>query len=545
MTKNFRRKKLIILSVGIIFSFTSIRAYAEKTIDGQKDNGEATSIVSEDVTIHNIYKTLVDIKDIDTKDIESDKDKDLENENPKEDKSKEVESKEKYVDYEEVGEKSGSYYIKFDANGGYGTTKIEQKIGDRISYPEDPERDEYIFDGWYLDKKLTKEFYGSKELKEDMTVYAKWKDRKIEVKFDSKGGNKLGDIKVINGEQIRPLPKPRKRGYEFRGWYKDAKFTEKFKDNEKVEKNIKLFAKWVESVGNIEVDVEIFDSKGKRKIKKDDFIVNEKEKITRIIEDVIKGEKKSPSYYINEYEEFYSFDNVANTDTHQWNIFINKEKIEYKDLDDHELEPRDKIELIYQWNYIDKYKSMINTDLVGTYINGYSDGTFRPENNITREEIAIILHRIVDEEALRKKADWVRFHDVDEEHWAAEAIQKLTRLSVLNGYESGHFDPKGNVTRGEVAVVLARMGKLKTTNVDSFTDTKDYWGSKEVNTIAEKGWINGYEDGSFRPDENITRGELVAIVNRALGRKRVRYAINPFKDLDVSKWYHEEILKAF
>ena len=182
------------------------------------------------------------------------------------------------------------------------------------------------------------------------------------------------------------------------------------------------------------------------------------------------------------------------------------------------------------------------------YMQGYPDGEVKPEANITREEVATIIYRLLSD---AKKAEIAatdnNFSDVDSARWSNEAVSTLAKGGYINGYEDGTFKPANPITRGEFAAIIARF--VNGTAPDAgYNDTKGHWAADAVNKVVDKAWVEGYEDGSFRPDANITRAEVATIVNRML----VRYtdAQNDsqisvsFPDNHAYDWYYYAIIEA-
>lgn len=172
-------------------------------------------------------------------------------------------------------------------------------------------------------------------------------------------------------------------------------------------------------------------------------------------------------------------------------------------------------------------------DVHFNYIMGYRDGTIRPNNNISRAEVATIFFRLLTDES--RDYYWQKtndFTDVSDTYWASPAISTLTNAGILKGFTDGTFRPNEPVTRAQMATIIARFAKL-TENTMTFNDIKGHWAQEAIELAAGNGWINGYEDGSFRPDNNITRAATMAMINRVLERHVVSV-----DDLlpDMNKW---------
>ena len=160
----------------------------------------------------------------------------------------------------------------------------------------------------------------------------------------------------------------------------------------------------------------------------------------------------------------------------------------------------------------------LEKDVHFNYIMGYKDGTIRPNNNITRAEVATIFFRLLTDES--REYYWKEtndFKDIPDTYWACPAISTLTNAGILKGFEDGNFRPNEPVTRAQMAAIIARFANLSEGTV-SFTDIEGHWAQKSIELAAGNGWINGYEDGTFRPNEKITRAATMAMINRVLDR---------------------------
>lgn len=184
------------------------------------------------------------------------------------------------------------------------------------------------------------------------------------------------------------------------------------------------------------------------------------------------------------------------------------------------------------------------------YIKGYSDGTVRPNETITREEIAEILYRISNDAAFIT-AGGNKFSDVAADRWSAAAIEFMTEKGVITGYEDGSFRPSDNLTRAEFAALVSRFANLY--NGGEITKYKDVddtlWAYRSIMALTNAKLMNGYEDGSFRPENNITRAEVMTVINKILGRyPNAEYIktqkLNRFSDLNENDWYYSAVVEA-
>ena len=192
------------------------------------------------------------------------------------------------------------------------------------------------------------------------------------------------------------------------------------------------------------------------------------------------------------------------------------------------------------------------------YIVGYEDGTFRPDGDMTRAEAAAIFARMVSEEKDEKISGNHFFTDISKNAWYADYIGYLAKYDIIKGYEDGTFKPDAPVTRAEFTAMTVRYYDLFNevkypANTTKYTDvTGSYWAVKDISFATSEKWLNGYADGSFKPDTNITRAEVVTVVNRMTGRTADKEYINDnlsvlnkFTDLkNNTHWAYYDIMEA-
>ncbi|GMK39936.1 hypothetical protein PCCS19_29910 [Paenibacillus sp. CCS19] len=176
------------------------------------------------------------------------------------------------------------------------------------------------------------------------------------------------------------------------------------------------------------------------------------------------------------------------------------------------------------------------------YVNGYPDGTFRPSQAVTRAEMASILSRAAGDE---DSSEAVSFTDGASFGWAADAIANVSSLGLMTGYEDGSFQPSKAITRAEMAVIVARWLGLEGDATSSFTDTADHWSASYIALVAEAGIMTGYPDGSFKPEQYLSRAEAVTIINRILGLELTTDVSTPtWSDVPATHWAFEAIEAA-
>ena len=153
------------------------------------------------------------------------------------------------------------------------------------------------------------------------------------------------------------------------------------------------------------------------------------------------------------------------------------------------------------------------------YVVGYPDGLVYPQKNITRAEVATIFFRLLEDET--REANMTKsngYNDMKDGAWYTCAVSTLSKMGIIKGYEDGSFKPDASISRAEFAAIAARFDPDGDTTPATFSDVSSHWAKDEISIAANHGWIKGYEDGSFKPDQKITRAETMTLVNRVLKR---------------------------
>ena len=193
----------------------------------------------------------------------------------------------------------------------------------------------------------------------------------------------------------------------------------------------------------------------------------------------------------------------------------------------------------------------LNGDDHYAYIVGYPDSTVRPQNGITRAEVATIFFRLLTDETRNANSTKSNsYSDVAAGAWYNHAVSTLSAMGIVKGDSHGKFNPNAPITRAEFAAIAARFDdKANTTAVD-FSDIASHWAKNEISAAANNGWINGYTDGTFRPNNKITRAEAMMLVNRVLKRlpetaKDLHNDMIKWSDnSDTSAWYYLAVQEA-
>ena len=191
----------------------------------------------------------------------------------------------------------------------------------------------------------------------------------------------------------------------------------------------------------------------------------------------------------------------------------------------------------------------LNTQDHDAYLLGYEDGTVRPEGSITRAEVATIFFRLLTDESRDKFWSQTNdYTDVPADAWYNNAVSTLSNAGILDGYEDGTFRPDGNITRAEFATITARFLEASYDGGNRFPDIDGHWAAEYINEAANAGIVDGYPDGTFQPQQFITRAEAVTMVNRTVDRhpdadhlldNMVTWPDNP-----ESAWYYAQIQEA-
>ena len=185
------------------------------------------------------------------------------------------------------------------------------------------------------------------------------------------------------------------------------------------------------------------------------------------------------------------------------------------------------------------------------FLVGYTDGTFGPERNMTRAEVTTMFARLLTEQIEADKTYSSTFNDVPKGYWAANYIGYMQQFGIITGYSDGNFRPDAPVTRAEFAAIASRFEKL-TEGSKSFTDVPDtYWAARYINFAATRGWVTGYSDGTFKPENTITRAEVAAVTCRLLERSADQSYIRShlkelrtFSDVTESHWAYWYAMEA-
>ncbi len=185
------------------------------------------------------------------------------------------------------------------------------------------------------------------------------------------------------------------------------------------------------------------------------------------------------------------------------------------------------------------------------YMVGYPNGTFKPDGNITRAEVATIIYRLMTPETRAKfQTRTCTLSDVQSGMWFNDAVCTLVKAGVISGYPDGTFKPNANVTRAEFSAMIARMFSVSYVGNNMFEDINGHWAESYINILAKLGILKG-NNGNADPDANLTRAQAAAMCNRLVGRNSTNSSMNSCKDTittwpDVTNaaWYYADVFEA-
>ena len=435
------------------------------------------------------------------------------------------------------------FYEK-DANGDGKKDQIfvgeDKKPGTKDDWYEgDPDKDgkkEQIFVGEDTKPGTKDDWYEKDGEKHPMDI--------VEINFNANGGTVNGkSVDTIAKAELRGLPTASRSNYTFQGWYSEAAGGKKLSeaDMRAFAVTTTVYAHWTESTsggggiggggggaggggvvtppstGDITVTIEgttgaVISPSGDQKVKKgSDLTIKISAEDKYILKDVVvDGKSQGPV-------ESFTLKNI--TEEHKISV-------------------------------VAVPKTML-TDVHISYVSGYPDGNVRPDANITRAEVAMIFYRLLNDQTRNDyNQTSASFTDVAHGSWFESAVATLAKLGIISGYPDGSFKPNANITRAEFATIASRFDKLAEGG-KTFTDVANtHWAYKFISSASAKGWINGYEDGTFRPDRAITRAETMTLVNRVLGRDTIKLD-SLLKDMkkwpdnaDTSKWFYLAVQEA-
>lgn len=433
--------------------------------------------------------------------------------------------------------------LTFETNGGSAINPVTVRHGNAVARPADPTKDKYTFIGWYADPEFTEEYDFATVLEADKTIYAKFELTStpigdIYVRYDVLHIKQLpdGTYDLANAE-VEHLSA--KKDSTVTAVIKDYRATHHVNVNRTLSKltgtaiqpYMGVDGKPVYTILSVYYDLDFhtltFDTMGGSKIAPE--TVRHGLTVAKPKDPVNGGYWFDGWYTDKTYRTPYNFATPLTQDT---TIYAKWFLIVLPGVTDKKATPK------------------LNTSDHFAYVQGYPDGTVKPAGNITRAETAAILFRLMDD-ASRKTYYFTKsgFRDVASGSWYNTYVATLNNAGVITDSSNGYFRPNEAITRAELAAMLAKFSET-TSAANYFNDVSaKYWAANAIAICAKLGWITGYPDGTFRPDKNVTRAELMAMINRATGRapKSADAFLPGMKtwiDNTSDKWYYLDVQEA-
>ena len=436
-----------------------------------------------------------------------------------------------------------NHTLTFETNGGSTIAPVTVRHGNAVARPADPTKDKYTFIGWYADPEFTEEYDFATVLEADKTIYAKFELTStpigdIYVRYDVLHIKQLpdGSYDLANAE-VEHLSA--KKDTTVTAVVKDYRATHHINVNSTLSKltdtAIQPYpgadGKPVYTILSVYYDLDFhtltFDTMGGSRI--DPVTVRHGNAVAKPKDPVNGGYIFDGWYTDKTYRTPYNFATVLTQDT---TIYAKWFLIALPGVT------------------IKKATPKLNTSDHFAYVQGYPDGTVKPAGNITRAETAAILFRLMDEGSRKTYYSTKSgFRDVATGSWYNTYVATLNNAGVITDSSNGYFRPNEAITRAELAAMLANFTETAGA-ANYFNDVSArYWAANAIAICAKLGWITGYPDGSFRPDRNVTRAELMAMINRATGRApKSADAFLPgmktWSDNTADKWYYLDVQEA-
>ena len=433
--------------------------------------------------------------------------------------------------------------LTFDTMGGSTIAPVKVRHGLTVAKPTDPTKDKYTFIGWYVDPEFSAEYDFATVLEADKTIYAKFELTStpigdIYVRYDVLHIKQLpdGSYDLANAE-VEHLSA--KKDTTVTAVVKDYSATHHINVNSTLSKltdtAIQPYpgadGKPVYTILSVYYDLDFhtltFDTMGGSRI--DPVTVRHGNAVAKPKDPVNGGYIFDGWYTDKTYRTPYNFATVLTQDT---TIYAKWFLIALPGVT------------------IKKTTPKLNTSDHFAYVQGYPDGTVKPTGNITRAETAAILFRLMDEGSRKTYYSTKSgFRDVATGSWYNTYVATLNNAGVITDSSNGYFRPNEAITRAELAAMLANFTETAGA-ANYFNDVSaSYWAANAIAICAKLGWITGYPDGSFRPDRNVTRAELMAMINRATGRApKSADAFLPgmktWSDNTADKWYYLDVQEA-
>jgi uncharacterized repeat protein (TIGR02543 family) len=441
--------------------------------------------------------------------------------------------------------------VIYDPDGGtapenvtYPNTANPDKVtyGDSITVLPAPTKDGYEFIGW---KDKDGNVYQPDDkivVKDDLTLTAQWQPT-VKIVYDINDGTPADGVEYPDkdnpytpklGDTIEVLPAPTRTGYTFIGWQDKDGNTYQPGDSVVTIGDTTLTAQWQKNSSS---------GGGSGSVKR-----------TKATEAPIANYKIS--YETNggtEYEdESYpentevQIDKAPVRDGYSFTGWYADEELTEKVT---EITVKADTTVYAGWTK-NTVPETLNGDDHFAYVFGYPDESVHPTADITRAEVAMIFFRLLKSDIREANlTDTNSFDDVTDD-WYAEAVSTMEKLNIVEGRGKNKFEPNEPITRAEFAAICARFDEEAKIGDITFSDIGNHWAEDEIRAAANRGWVRGYEDNTFRPNINITRAEAMALINRVLERlpentdDLLSDMIAWPDNADTSIWYYLDVQEA-
>ena len=483
------------------------------------------------------------------------------------------------------------YTVTFNAYGGFPMPDEQHvKSGEKAVLPAEPTLKGHTFAFWYLgdDEENATAYDFDTPVTGDITLTAKWNINKYTVTFNSYGGTPVPPAQEVEYglTATKPATAPTKTGYTFDGWYLG---DEKYDFSDAVEQNITLYANWEKNIYTVTytdgVDGEEVFADQTYRVPFEDTTPAFKGNPTRdgyvfdgwkpAFSDTVTGNvtyvaqwtartdlSYTVHYYLKGTTKKVADDKTVDGQT--FNAVVKEEAIRISGYRVYGNSVKSITigtgtnEIIFYYTRASRpstpSKPTLNTGDHYAYVMGYPDGTVRPNGSITRAEVSTILFRLLSDKTRDEYfTTESSFTDVKAGAWYNNSIATLEKAGVIvDTAKGGAFRPNEAITRAELAAMLAQFSDAKPVKGVKFSDVSaEHWAYEAIAIAAKMGWIEGYPDGTFRPDATITRAEMMTLVNRALERvpsdedhllsKRVMLT---FPDCKSGDWFYIAVQEA-
>ena len=483
------------------------------------------------------------------------------------------------------------YTVTFNSYGGTPVPPAQEvEYGLTATKPDDPTLKGHTFAFWYLgeDEENATAYDFDTPVTGDITLTAKWNINKYTVTFNSYGGTPVPPAQEVEYglTATEPATAPTKTGYTFDGWYLG---DEKYDFSDAVEQNITLYANWEKNIYTVTytdgVDGEEVFADQTYRVPFEDTTPAFKGNPTRdgyvfdgwkpAFSDTVTGNvtyvaqwtartdlSYTVHYYLKGTTKKVADDKTVDGQT--FNAVVKEEAIRISGYRVYGNSVKSITigtgtnEIIFYYTRASRpstpSKPTLNTGDHYAYVMGYPDGTVRPNGSITRAEVSTILFRLLSDKTRDEYfTTESSFTDVKAGAWYNNSIATLEKAGVIvDTAKGGAFRPNEAITRAELAAMLAQFSDAKPVKGVKFSDVSaEHWAYEAIAIAAKMGWIEGYPDGTFRPDATITRAEMMTLVNRALERvpsdedhllsKRVMLT---FPDCKSGDWFYIAVQEA-